>query len=57
MDVEVFARVPGVLTKVEERLSGPWLVGEGVTWADLYLYHYLTSWATAIPHLLESLPR
>ena len=57
MDVEVFARVPGVLTKVEERLSGPWLVGQGVTWADLYLYHYLTSWATAIPNLLESLPR
>ena len=49
--------MPDVLARVEGRLEGPWLVGEGITWADLYLYHYLTSWAAAIPTLLEPLPR
>jgi len=53
-------RVPAVLAKVEARLarkeSGNWLVGDSLTWADLYLFHYLTSWAAAIPDLLKPLP-
>merc|ERR1719458_1226759 len=52
-------RVPAVLAKVEGRLAkkeGGWLVGNSLTWADLYLFHYITSWAVAIPDLLKPLP-
>ena len=48
-----------VLLQVEARLAakeGVWLVGDSLTWADLYLFHYLTSWAAAIPDLLKPLP-
>ena len=49
-----------VRLQVEARLarkeSGNWLVGDSLTWADLYLFHYLTSWAAAIPDLLKPLP-
>ena len=45
--------------QVEARLAkkeGGWLVGNSLTWADLYLFHYITSWAVAIPDLLKPLP-
>ena len=47
-------------SQVEARLAekeGVWLVGDSLTWADLYLFHYLTSWAAAIPDLLKPLPK
>ena len=47
-------------SQVEARLAekeGVWLVGDSLTWADLYLFHYLTSWAVAIPDLLKPLPK
>ena len=45
---------------MEARLAekeGVWLVGNSLTWADLYLFHYLTSWAADIPDLLKPLPK
>ena len=47
-------------SQVEARLAEKecvWLVGDSLTWADLYLFHYLTSWAAAIPDLLKPLPK
>ena len=47
--------------QVEARLAKKseescWLVGSSLTWADLYLFHYLTSWTAAVPDLIKPFP-